>query len=263
MKENAILIRQLDVLKVYVDFSSDEGIKTAINAERLSTIHTLKTQELSNKLGVHLIGYINREGNDINNDLACEISGYDYIGSFMLLCKSDDKYNNYGFDENELECVYTYLTTGKVISPVKDDTINKFFKKYSFEAPLPNFDIKPKVYYDEKVPYVILLRYEIRNVPFHLLERMGQVLFSYSTTLLDKCVTIENGVNLSKDDKYYIKCLTKDGYFNILIQAKEDENNIIGHIETMIDAYLGNVSIKKDYESEDLDTSMEEALDID
>ena len=262
MKENAILIRPLDVLKVYVDFSSDAGIKSMINAERLATIHTMKTQELSNKLGIHLIGYVDSKGNDINNDLACSISGYDYLGSFMLLCKTDEKYNNYGFDENELECVYTYLTTGKIINIAKNDIVDIFFKKYGFEAPLPNFDIEPKIYYDEKVPYVILLRYEIKAFPFDRLERMGQALFSYSTILLDKCTTIENGVNLSKDDKYYIKCLTKDGYFNILIQAKENENNIIGHIETMIDAYLGNVSIKKDYESEDLDTSMEEALDI-
>ena len=32
MKENAILIRQLDVLKVYVDFDDPNGIEKAVNA---------------------------------------------------------------------------------------------------------------------------------------------------------------------------------------------------------------------------------------
>ena len=110
MKENAIIIRQLDVIKIHIDFSDIDNIARAINADRLSSIHTVKTQELSAKLGVHLIGFINRNCDDINNEKACEISGYDYLGSLMFLCKTDDKYNPLPFEEDELERVYAFLT---------------------------------------------------------------------------------------------------------------------------------------------------------
>ena len=110
MNENAILIRHLDVIKVHVDFSNDDDIYRLLDARRVSTIHTKKTQELSQKLGFHLVGYVDREGRDINNDLACAISGYDYLGSFMLLFKTDDNFKNLPLEEDELESLYNYLT---------------------------------------------------------------------------------------------------------------------------------------------------------
>ena len=114
MKENAILIRNLDIVKVYVDFSNLDNIKSILNCDRLSTIHTAKTQELSEKLGFHLMGYVDREGDDINNEVACEVSGYDYIGSFMLLFKTDDSYHELPLSEDELEKLYSYLTIGEI-----------------------------------------------------------------------------------------------------------------------------------------------------
>ncbi len=121
MKENAILIRHLDVIKVHVDFSNDDDIYRLLNAERISTIHTRKTQELSKQLGFHLVVYVDREGHDINNNLACSISGYDYLGSFMLLFKTDDKFNSLPLEENELESLYNYLTSGDVLEETYDN----------------------------------------------------------------------------------------------------------------------------------------------
>ena len=60
--ENAIIIRQLDVIKTYVDFSDTNNICDAIDASAVSTIHTNKTQELSSLLGVHLMGFVDRDG---------------------------------------------------------------------------------------------------------------------------------------------------------------------------------------------------------
>ena len=109
MKENAVLIRQQDVIKTYVDFSDPKGISNAIDAERASTIHTEKLMNLSEKLGIHLMGFVDGDGNGDNNKVACKISGYEYLGSFMLLCKTDNSYSCLPFSEEELEKVYKYL----------------------------------------------------------------------------------------------------------------------------------------------------------
>ena len=54
MKENAIIVRPLDIIKVYVDFSNIDNVYRSINADLVSTIHTVQTQEISEKLGFHI-----------------------------------------------------------------------------------------------------------------------------------------------------------------------------------------------------------------
>lgn len=109
-RNNAILVEWLDVKKIFVDFSDVQNIYDAIGAKRISTIHTQKTQDISKSLGIHLVGYVNREFDTLNNDVACRLSGYDFLGSKMLICKTDDKFNNLPFSEEELEKVYAYIT---------------------------------------------------------------------------------------------------------------------------------------------------------
>ena len=265
MKENAILIRQLDVLKVYVDFDDPNGIEKAVNARRVSTIHTAKTQEISNKLGIHLVGYVDREGNDINNELACRLSGYDYLGSFMLLCKTDDKFNNYGFSKEELECVYTYITTGKVISATKANDATSFFDKYGIELALPNLYVEPKIYIREDVPYVMLLRYNLNDVPSNKLNDLGISLFGFSSFLIEKCQSDDDHVELSNDGKFYLKCLMENetGFYNILIQAREEnDENLLKNAEAVIQkGFLNPEKPKSSYNEDDVDTSLEEAID--
>lgn len=263
MKENAILIRQLDVLKIHVDFSDMNSIYEAVGADRVSTIHTAKTQELSSKLGVHLVGFVDREGDDINNDLACKISGYDYLGSFMLLCKTDDKWNNYGFSQDELDRVYTYLTTGKIVNKVKSSEIAKFFEEYHLDPPLPRFGVEPKVYYETSVPYVMLLRYDLKTIPEKRMMEIGQALFDFSSVLLEECRLNDKGVNVSKDERYCLKSrMSDDGFYDVLIQAMDGEEIIISNIDTMVKAYLGQLE-EKPQKHEDVETTMEEAIDED
>ena len=155
MKENAILIRNLDILKVYVDFSDLDNIKSVLNCDRLSTIHTAKTQELSEKLGFHLMGYVDREGDDINNEVACEVSGYDYIGSFMLLFKTDDSYHELSLSEDELEKLYSYLTIGEIDNAKTSVDLDNKKPEVDLDAPE---ELIEEDYDDEilLVPYVLI-----------------------------------------------------------------------------------------------------------
>ncbi|MCR4910913.1 MAG: hypothetical protein K5925_00055 [Bacilli bacterium] len=135
MKENAIIVRWLDTIKIHVDFDNFyDSVCSVINADRLSTVHTTGTKRLSSLLGVHLIGFVNRDGNDINNDRACELTDYDYLGSMLFLCKTDDNLNPLPFNEDELEKVYNYLTNGLD----KADRLIPYILRYHVTAKWPN-----------------------------------------------------------------------------------------------------------------------------
>ena len=225
MKENAIVIRFLDVIKVEVDFSDFDSIYAAVGADRVSTIHTAKTQELSAKLGIHLMGYVDRDGDDINNKLACEISGYDYLGSFMFLCKTDNKFNPLPFTEAELNSVYTYLTTGKIIpaSACKNDDSGNFFKKYGIAPYLPDFPVAPTYRFFDEYPTIILITYDFKGLSDAELGECGKALFPYSDILVTKFKNIGGGVNVDSGRTYYINNkYTPDAYY-ILIQAMENK----------------------------------------
>ena len=261
--ENAILIRNLDVIKVCLDFSDTDNINKAINASRLSTIHTQKTQELSSLLGVHLMGFVDREGSDINNKKACEISGYDYLGSLMLLCKTDGKFNALPFTESELETVFTYLVTGEIVQKREDKIYNEFCKKYGINPVLPSFPIKPKFFARSGVPYVIIARYNFDEAAGEEIVSIGTNLFHYSSLLLNSFKKVDE-VNLSPDGKYYIKCFKdqSSGYYYVLIQAKgaEDIDEIfIKNPESIIKSMFG-----KENESDNkLEDTIEEVLEYD
>lgn len=266
MKENAIIVRPLDVIKVYVDFSNLDNIYKAINAERVSTIHTKETQALSGKLGIHLMGFVDSEGDDINNKRACQISGYDHIGSFMLLCKADDKFNAYGFDEAELNCVYTYLTTGEVIpSKAVDGALKEFMDKYGINPILPNFPIEPEVYYERSIPYMIYLRYNINKVKKDAdLEKIGKALFFMADRLVNEFTEYE-GVRLSPDGKYYVNSQmdAEEGVYHYLLQAVEEEDVdavLIRDIKANVRGFLGQNPEPKHV---DVETAPEEAGDVD
>ena len=263
MKENAILVRQLDIIKVYVDFSDFNNIYKVLNVKHVSTIHTEKTQNISRLLGIHLMGYVDREGHDINNKKACEITGYDYLGSFLLLFKTDDKFNALPLEENELECVFTFLTTGKVIPTQKEEGLEGFNERYGLNPLLPNIGITPRVHFKEHVPYVALLEYDLRSVPENKLEKVGEGLFQYSSLLISSFKEVED-VRLSPDEKYYVKCKTsmEHGCFYVLIQAKDVEDVdaiLINNIDAVIDGILGRN--EKQEEHLDMEDTMEEAMD--
>ena len=268
MKENALLVRPLDIVKVYVDFSNIDNIYKFLDAERLATIHTKETQAISNRIGIHIMGFATREGDDINNKRACEISGYDYIGSLMLLCKTDDKFNALPLDEAELECLYEYLTTGKVIPNKKlDSSLQKFMERYGIKDPLlPNFELEPDVYYQESIPYMIYLRYDLNKVDNNgkAYQDMGAALFYMADRLVNEFPE-ENGVHMSPDGRYYINCLmdAEENVYHVLMQAVDEEDVdscLIRDVKANVRGFLGQNQEPKHV---DMDTAPEEAGDID
>ena len=247
MKENAILIRQLDVLKVYVDFSNPDAIHEVLHCERVSTIHTEETRKLSNKLGVHLMGYVDREGNDINNQLACKISGYDYLGSFMLLFKSDDKMNELGFNEDELTAVYDYLIAGKIIPASINKEARDFIKKHDIEPILPGFsDVPSYSLFFDKYPNLLCIVYDEEELDADAeYERYGAQLFEFADRLIGEGEPIipgdvssgsitSNGRCYQKNfrnpsgDKYYvfIQVICKDGEEVLIDKAYEEIDSV-------------------------------------
>ena len=240
MKENAILIRQLDVLKIYVDLSDMENIYKVLDADRIATIHTIKTQEISSKLGIHLIGFVNRNFDDSINTLACEFSGYDYLGSSMLVCKTDDKYNALPLNESELECVYTYLTEGKIIPlSIKKDAA-EFFKENGINPVLPEFGLEPETILLGQYPDVIVLKYDFSELTDKEIAKVGMQLFGYSGRLINelKYIDEENLIHLNDDGTYYLKNYfpeDRNSYYVIIQVVQEPgESPILLDIISMI-----------------------------
>lgn len=261
--ENAIIIRQLDVIKTYVDFSDTNNICDAIDASAVSTIHTNKTQELSSLLGVHLMGFVDRDGSDINNKKACEISGYDYLGSFMLLCKTDDKFNALPFSEAELETVFNYLVTGEIVQKHKGELYNEFCERYGVNPILPSLPVKPKFFARSGVPYVVIARYNFDEAKGNEFNEIGVNLFHYSTLLLEKFKNVSD-VYLSNDGKYYLKCYkdSNSGFYYVLIQAKDVEGVdeiFIKDPESIVKAMFTDEKDAK----ENLEDALEEVVEFD
>ena len=239
MKENAIIIRPSDVIKTYVDYSNFDNIYQAINAKRVSTIHTIKTQELSANLGIHLMGYVSQDFDSKNNALACQISGYDYLGSPMFLCKTDDKFNPLPFDEAELECVYHYLTTGEVksISSFKKDEAGQFAKEHGLNLVLPNFSIQPTVTKFDEYPNIILLTYDFTELSDSDYKDIGTELFNYSDILMKKFYN-EDDAFVGPEENYCLKNKydSANGKYYVAIQALKGRRDkpIVGDIDKFI-----------------------------
>ncbi len=130
-----------------------------------------------------------------------------------------------------------------------------FEKRYGVKPLLPNFKVEPKVYYKEEVPYMILYRYDFRGLP----EGVGAELFNYQDRLL-KELKEEEGVYVSQDGKYYLNCHMQGEYFNVLVQAKEEDIDyvLIKNAEPTIKGFLGLI---EDPKHVDMDTAPEEAED--
>ena len=261
MKENAILVKTSGIEKVCVDFSDDENICKAIESKGLSTIHTQNTQDISRKLGFHIVGYVDRHGGNLDNELAARISGYDEIYSSMLLCKTNDKWDNLPLSEDEVEILYTYLTTGKVVVLQKNDLSKAFFERYGIDNPPLPKGFEPEVHQLPEVPYVILFRYYVNQMKDNQIEEFGESLFSMADRLIEEGFKEVDGVKLSPDGKYYINSSMdhENAVFNVLIQAKENDGIVlITNVKSTADGIMGKVP---EHKHVDIETSPEEAGD--
>ena len=164
-----------------------------------------------------------------------------------------------------MECVYTYITTGKIVSSIKYGDEGSFFEKYGINPPLPDLFVEPKVYYREDFPYALLLRYDLSEIPMNKIEKVGESLFAFSSRLLELFKNVD-GVLLSNDGKYYLNCKMENGFsfYNILIQVVDDEHDIyIRNAEEVIyKCFLENEETVSPY-YDDVDTAIEEAIDED
>ena len=208
---NALLIRYLDVIKIDVDFSDIQNIYDVLNARGVSTIHTEETQRISGLLGIHLMGYVDRNGDDINNRLACKLSGYDYLGSFMLLCKTDNKFNPLPFTEEELECVYTYVTEGRIIPIGIKLSVVAFFDRYDIINPiLPAFKVSCEPIFFNNWPNIMALQYNEdeletdEDYDYH-----GSQLFYFADRMIKEMDEAQDSegrdFDASRDGKYFLK----------------------------------------------------------
>ena len=206
---NAILIDFFEKIeKVDVDFSSVEGMAKAVDSRGVYTINTQNILDITNKLGFPVVGFVDRymeESDRINNSLAADISGYDYLLSKMILCTWDSKYNFLPLSDRQVDILYTYLTTGKVINPSsgeEGDLISKFINDYDIENLVTlNVDFKPKARLHPKHANVLVLDYE---VPSEQLFSIGEKLFTFSDILVNKFIDKGSHVFMDPNLQYYL-----------------------------------------------------------
>lgn len=128
----------------------------------------------------------------------------------------------------------------------------EFFDNYKINPPLPDFGINYEAFQFENVPYVLMLRYDVKDIS---IETFQEELTKYASIKVDD-------VFATSDQKYYLNSLNYDGYFYVLIQAKEGEDEVlISNVKSIVDAYFGK---KEDTPKENVTASYnEEAIDFD
>ena len=220
MNENAIRVSD-STRKVHVDFNN---IETSTGFRRLYTIHTAKTLDYSRQVGFHVGGFCDDRGQG-GSSLAARTAGYEDLPSDLILCKMDDHYNFLPLNESELNCLYTYLTTGKVV-PLEsdDDTANAFFHKWNIQPILPHFDLPLSVEFFPRYPNVIALIYdETAAKTDKEIENYGKALFEFS----DRCVNGLEDIGLcrvSLDHTYYMLNVRENGKWCCFIQALREKD---------------------------------------
>ena len=91
---NAILLQVDDMFRrVYIDFEDPEAVAEAIHSEGVRILHTQGTLDAGEAVGQHICAYYDRyEDDDTENDLAQELTGYDYVPGEAVVCGCGDDY---------------------------------------------------------------------------------------------------------------------------------------------------------------------------
>ena len=165
------------------------------------------------------------------------------------------------FDEEELDRVYVYLTTGKLIAKNRGDLFSAFCEKYDVNPALPNFSIDPEITVKDEVPYVLIAKYDLNKLSDRELMKLGERLFDFSTVLINEFKQID-AVSLSKDGKYYMKPFMyregkdADGCYYVFVQINDGGELLIRNPEAIIKA-LNEKSSNREYG----DDAIEEVYD--
>ncbi|MBO4541305.1 MAG: hypothetical protein J5736_04945, partial [Bacilli bacterium] len=110
MESNAIRLGS-KIEKVTIDFADLESLKKSSGFSRLYTIHTAKTNQMSQKLGFHVGGFCDDRGKG-GSAFAAYLVGYDSLPSDAILCKMDSQYEYLPFNQEELDSLFDLLNDG-------------------------------------------------------------------------------------------------------------------------------------------------------
>ena len=260
---NAIKVSGV-IEKIHVDFSSIDAMYESTGFKRFYTIHTAKTNKMSAQLGFHVGGFCDDRGSG-GPDLAAKIAGYEYLPSDLILCFMDDKYNFLPLNERQLESLYVYLTTGKVVSSTVDDDAQAFFDKYQINPVLPEIGGNCDVIIPEPDGKVIVLIYDFNTDEMSDSEafKVGENLFYYADKLVNEFENVGD-VLLSPEKDYYLLNYrdTEAQTYVVLIQAIENpkEKQVLTSI---LDVIKDELSEQHKTEKELTDVSIEESFDED
>ena len=219
MGPNAIRISDR-VEKVELDFASDESLKESLGFARLYTIHTAKTNEMSQRLGFHIGGYCDDRGRG-GPALAASLVGYECLPSDVVLFKMDEKYNPLPLNEEELNSLFVFLKTGKVISPEAKLQIQEFFKEQNIDLALPDFPLPMESIRFAQLPNLIAIIYDessIQGQAAH--DEYAKIQNTYYSLVKEK--TEESGffeIRIAKDGSYFLRIQRYNNLYYLYIQA--------------------------------------------
>ena len=274
-KFNAIRVSN-KIERVFVDFSSLESLKESTGFERLYTIHTAETNELTKKLGFHVAGFCDDRGRG-GSDLAAQIAGYPSLPSDLILCLMDRKYNFLPLDHANLEKLFHYLTTGEVKNFYNDPKVQAFFDKHGINPLLPSFSVEPKISLYEQFPTVVLFEYDFNDCSDDELEAVGENVYYFASHQLETVDTLPGNtknVARAKNGQYFTRCqfLSDKLKFYLAFQAIENDDDqellstfVFDPLEQIRDLFDGDASeevMEQDYEEEDevIDEEKEQLL---
>ena len=272
-KYNAIRVSD-KIERIFVDFSSLESLNESVGFERLYTIHTAETNELTKKLGFHVGGFCDDRGRG-GSSLAAQIAGYPSLPSDLILCLMDNKYNFLPLDHAKLEKLYHYLTTGEVKNFYNDPEVQSFFDRHNINPLLPNFSVEPKISLYEQFPTVVLFEYDFNDCSDDELEAVGENAFHFASHQLETVDALPGNtknVSKAKNGKYFTRCqfLSDKLKFFLAFQAiiKDDDKELLSDfvfdpLEKIRDLFDGDAPeevMNQDYEEDETIDEEQEQL---
>ena len=237
MAYNAIRVSN-QVEKIELDFSTYEGLQETSGVKRFYTIHTEKTNQMTEKLGFHVGGFCDDRGRG-GPRLAAEISGYEYLPSDLFLCKMDSRYDYLPLSEAEVDALFDLLTGKPKAKPAIMLNAQAFLERNMIQPILPEFNLKMEPMFFNQYPNVMAICYDEKDLKDDReREEYGKALFTFADRIVNKMEKVGQ-FNLAKDGTYYLCNYRKDGCFYCIIQARQslDEPCIIQNVIDILNCF--------------------------
>ena len=270
-KLNAIRVGS-EINKVYIDFSSFESLKESSGFDRLYTIHTQNTLDMSKVLKFHVGGFCDDRGHG-GTALAAATAGYPTLPSDLILCKMDDKYNFLPLEENELDALYNYLTHADSEEYMEEAEDDEYLEEYYDYFLLVTYSYQNKDNPTSKrgnnqlaFPLGYFQSDELgQEVSFPGIDGLFEIVGVDQIQEMVNLNVNQNGkmerIDVKVDEKQYIKFdfVNKDGDH----VSGEASFNLI-HIQELFDTVPGVIEVTEKYvDFKNSDNDHEEVLYID